>query len=78
VQDNERSYESHHEDRGAERSQPLTLGARLVLAQAISAAIPAHWSESVSVTTTAAALAWRANVIGKTSPFWLEFQSNEP
>ncbi len=39
-------------------------GANLGFAKEISAAIPAHCSESVSVTRTAAALASRAKIIG--------------
>src|ERR1700724_1256522 len=41
-----------------------TPGAKLGLAQAITAAIPAHCNESVSVTRTIAALPSRRKVIG--------------
>jgi hypothetical protein len=46
-----------------------TWGAKLGLAQAITAAIPPHCNESVSITRTTAALACRAKVIGKRKTF---------
>src|ERR1700732_4301273 len=50
----------------AERTAPnlRVPGAKLGLAQAISAAIPAHCNESVSVTSTIAALPSRRKIIG--------------
>jgi hypothetical protein len=51
----------------AERVGPnlRTPGAKLVLAQEITAAIPAHCNESVSVTRTTTALVWRMKIMCK-------------
>src|SRR5580704_1360662 len=40
-------------------------GPKLLLAKYMSAAMPAHWNESVSVTRTTAAAAWWTKVIGQ-------------
>jgi hypothetical protein len=50
----------------AERTGPnlRTWDVKLGLAQAITAASPAHCNESVSVARTTAALAWRTKIIG--------------
>jgi hypothetical protein len=63
--------------RTAERVAPnlRTWGAKLRLARAITAAIPAHCNESVSVTRTTAALAWRMKIMCKGREFHLRYTS---
>ena len=60
--------------RMAERIAPSlrTSGANLGLAHAITAAMPAHCNESVSVTRTTAALVWRMKIMCKGREFHLE------
>src|SRR5467141_4537238 len=66
--------------RTAERAAPnlRTWGAKLALARTITAAMPAHCSESVSVTRTTAALVWRMKIICKGREFHLELIAIEP
>ena len=66
--------------RMAERIAPSlrTSGANLGLAHAITTAMPAHCNESVSVTRTTAALAWRMKIICMGHEFHLELSSSEP
>src|SRR5258708_30298590 len=66
--------------RTAERAAPnlRTWGAKLALARAITAAIPAHCNESVSVTRTTAALVWRMKIMCKGHEFHFELISSDP
>jgi len=66
--------------RTAERIAPSlgTSSANLGLVHAITAAMPAHCNESVSVTRTTAALVWRMKIMCKGYEFHFEPISSEP
>ena len=66
--------------RTAERVAPnlRTWGAKLGLARAITAAIPAHCKKSVSVTRTTAAPVWRMKIMCKGYEFDFELISSAP